>query len=127
MNQELDVIYNRYGEPVLRLLNNGRFVNFDGESAGFIDGKNLYNYDGEHVGWFEGGVMRDHEGATVGFGESPTDTPHPFLPFKQLKPFPAFVEFEPFRPFKQFAPFQSFKRFNWSEIEPLDLFLESYE
>jgi hypothetical protein len=125
MNQEIDVIYNRYGEPVLRLLDNGRFVDYDGNSIGFIDDdNNLYNYNGEHVGRFEGGIMRDHNGACVGFGEESTDTPKPFLPFKQFKPFPAFVEFEPFRPFKEFAPFKPFKQFGWSDIEPRDLFIQ---
>jgi len=123
MNQEIDVIYNRYGEPVLRLLDNGRFVSFDGKSVGFIDGKNLYNYNGKHVGWFENGVMRDLNSATVGFGENPTDIPRPLLPFKQFKPFASFVEFEQYpRPLKQIAFLQPFKKFNWSEVEPLDLF-----
>jgi 4-fold beta flower protein len=125
MNQSIDVIYNRYGEPTLRLLGNGRFVDFDGESIGFLDGQNLYNYDGNHVGWFEKGIMRDHEGACVGFGEYPTDTPVPFLPFKQFIPFASFVESAPFRPFKEFVPFRSFKQFAWSEIEPRDLFFQN--
>lgn len=124
MNEEIDVVYNRYGEPILRLLDNGRFVGFDGKSIGFIDGINLYNYKGEHVGWFENGIMRDHNSACVGFGENSTDIPRPFLPFKQFKPFPSFVEHEPFRPFKQFAPFEPYKKSGWSEIEPRDLFFQ---
>jgi len=122
MNQDIDVIYNRYGEPVLRLLDNGRFVDFNGKSFGFIDGLNLYNYSGQHVGWYENGIMRDHNSFAVGFGEYPTDIPRPFLPFKQFVPFKSFVEFEPFRPFKQFAPFKPFKRFEWSDIDPRNLF-----
>jgi hypothetical protein len=121
-NQELDVIYNRYGEPVLRLLADGRFVGFDGSNFGFLDGKNLYDYKGQHRGWFEGGVMRDHSSAVVGFGENATDTPRPFLPFKQFKPFPGFVQFAPFRPYKQFAPFQPFKQYAWSYLDPRGLF-----
>jgi hypothetical protein len=123
MDTEVDVIYNRYGEPVLRLLANSRIVGFDGKSYGFFDGVHLYNYKGQHVGWYEDGVMRDHDGACVGFGEAPSDFPRPFLPFKQYKPFPAFVEFEPFRPFKTFAPFKPIKKFGWSEIEPMGLFI----
>ena len=122
MNQDIDVIYNRYGEPVLRLLDNGRIVDFNGKNFGFIDGINLYNYGGQHVGWYENGIMRDHNSFVVGFGEYPTDIPRPFLPFKQFIPFKGFVEFEPFRPFKQFAPFRPFKRFEWSDIDPRNLF-----
>ncbi|HSX24606.1 MAG TPA: hypothetical protein VLG69_01425 [Candidatus Andersenbacteria bacterium] len=125
MNEEIDVIYNRYGEPVLRLLDNTRFVGFDGKSVGYLDSRNLYNYNGKHVGWFENGIMRDHNGACVGFGEHPTDVPRPFLPFKQFKPFPAFVEFEPFKQFKQLAPFKPLKQFGWSELEPNGLFFQN--
>jgi uncharacterized protein YifE (UPF0438 family) len=34
--QAIDVIYNRYGYPELRLLDNGRLVTFGGKSAGFL-------------------------------------------------------------------------------------------
>lgn len=117
MFNEIDVIYNRFGEPVLRLSDTGRLVGFDGKSVGFLDGINLYNYSGHHVGWYEGGIMRDHDSATIGFGENPTDSPKPFLPFKQFKPFPSFVEFEVHRPFKQYAPFRPFKKYGWSSID----------
>ena len=123
MNQEIDVIYNRYGEPVLRLLNNGRLVGFDGKSFGFLDGINLYNYKGIHVGWLEGGLIRDHKGAVSGFGENPTDTPRPYLPYKQYKPYPAYVEYEPYRPYKQYAPDKPYKQYAWSEYDPRLLFL----
>lgn len=122
MNNEIDVIYNRYGEPVLRLLDNGRLVGFDGLSVGFLEGVNLYNYRGKHVGWFENGIMRDHDSECVGFGENVMDVPRPLLPFKQFKPFPAFVQFEEFRPFRQMAPFRTVKKYGWSELDPLTLF-----
>lgn len=122
MNKEIDVIYNRFGEPLLRLLKNGRFVGFDGKSYGFLAKSNLYNYQGKHVGWFEKGIVRDHNGLCVGFGENPTDTPRPFTPFKQFKPFRGFVEMEPFRPFKERSPFKPFKKFGWSRIDLIDLF-----
>lgn len=122
MNKEIDVIYNRYGEPTLRLLDNGRFVGFDGKSYGFLSKKHIYNYKGQHVGWFEKGIIRDQNGACIGFGENPTDSPKPFLPFKQFKPFAGFVEFEPHRPYKQFPPFRPFKQFGWSDIDLPNLF-----
>ncbi len=120
---EIDVIYNRYGTPVLRLMDNGRILNFNGKNVGFQDDfGNLFSYKGKHVGWLENGIMRDHNGACVGFGQNPTDVPRPFLPFKQFKPFPGFPQFEPFRPFKQFSPFKPFKQFAWSDTEPENLF-----
>ena len=124
MNEEIDVIYNRYGKPVLRYLKAGRIVGFNGKSIGFVSGINLYNYKGKHVGWYEKGIMRDYNGNCVGFGENPSDTPKPFLPFKQFKPFPAFVELEPFKPFKQSSPFKPFKQYGWSDTEPNELFLK---
>lgn len=120
--QEVDVIYNRYGEPSLRLMDNARLVGFDGRSYGFIDGDNLYNYGGVHVGWYEKGIMRDHDGAVVGFGENPTDSPRPFLPYRQYKPYPAYVEYEPYRPYEQYAPYRPYKQYGWSEFNPLSLF-----
>lgn len=120
---EVDVIYNRYGEPVLRLLDNGRFVGFNGKSFGFLSGIHLYNYNGQHIGWFEGGIMRDLNGACVGFGEYPTDNPHPYLPYRQYKPYPAYVEYEPYRPYKQYPHYKPYKQYGWSDIEPGELFL----
>jgi len=122
MEQEIDVIYNRFGEPIFRVLTDGRIVTFAGKSAGFIEGDNLYNYKGKHVGWFSEGLVRDHHGHVVGFGENVTDSIHPFLPFKQFKPFRHFIQFEPFRPFKQFEPFRPFKSFGWSNISLENLF-----
>lgn len=120
--QEIDVIYNKNGKPLLRLLENGRFVSFNGKSIGFLDRENIYDYNGNHRGWYIGGIFRDREGKCVGFGEKVTDHRHPFLPFKQFKPFPGFVEFEPFRPFKGFPPSKPFFSSEWSDDSPLSIF-----
>lgn len=114
--EEVDVIYDRYGKPVFRLLDNGRLVRFNGSSAGFLVDNNLYDYRGRHVGWYSEGLVRDHHGHVVGFGKNVTDNVHPFLPFKQFKPFAGFVQFEPFRPFLSFEPFRPFKSYAWSNI-----------
>ena len=53
MNKEIDVVYNRYGEPILRILDNNRIIGFDGKSVGFSDRENLYNYSGRHVGFLK--------------------------------------------------------------------------
>lgn len=119
---EIDVIYNRFGKPIYRILSDGRIVTFSGKSAGFLQGESLYNYHGKHVGWHSGGLIRDHHGHVIGFGENVTDSLHPFLPFKQFKPFASFVEFEPFRPFTQFEPLRPFKSFAWSNISLESLF-----
>ena len=119
---EIDIIYDRYGAPVIRLLSNGRLVSFPGKSMGFIHGVNLFNYQGRYVGWLENGVMRDKNGLCVGLGENPTDIPHPFFPFKQFKPFRGYLEFEPFRPFMEFVSFKPFKSFSWSDKDPISLF-----
>jgi hypothetical protein len=66
--------------------------------------------------------MRDHKGAVVGFGENPTDTPTPYLPYKQYKPYPAHVQYEQHRPYKQHAPYKPYKKYAWSELEPHQLF-----
>jgi hypothetical protein len=120
--QEIDIIYDRYGRPVFRVLDNGRFVTFSGKNMGFLKGDSLYNYVGRHVGWYSNGLVRDHQGNVVGFGQNVTDSIRPFLPFKQFKPFASFVEFESFRPFTQFEPFRPFKRFYWSDIDLDNLF-----
>lgn len=119
---EIDVLYDRFGVPTFRLLDNGRLVTFRGKSAGFMLNDSLYDYRGRHVGWFSEGIVRDHHGNVVGFGENVSDPAAPFLPFKRFKPFPGFVEFEPFRPFTQFEPFRPFKSFRWSPIPLENLF-----
>ena len=120
---DIDTIYNQYGEPRLRLLENDRLVDFDGKSIGFIDDEDIYDYNGNHRGWYIGGLLRDHNGDCVGFGEEVTDTRYSFLPFKDFGPFPGFVEFEPFRPFKELAPYKPFFTIDWSTYDPISLFM----
>jgi hypothetical protein len=119
---EIDTIYDRYGKPQLRLLGNGRLVDFNGKSIGFLQDNNLYNYDGKHVGWYEGGIMRDHQGYYVGFGERVTDYIHLLLPLKQLKPLATIPEIEPSRPILEIPPLHPLNFLRWSEINPIDLF-----
>lgn len=119
---EIDVFYNRYGAPMLRLLSNGRVVSFPGKSIGFLIGDNFFNYSGKFVGWLGNGIIRDRVGNCVGFGENANDAPAPFLPFKQFKPFPGFIEFESFRPSTEFVPFRPFKTYAWSNKDPISLF-----
>lgn len=120
--KEIDVIYSKEGIPLLRVFGNGRLVNFNGKSIGFLDNDNVYDYNGNHRGWFIEGILRDHEGNCVGFGEYVGKTLHPFLPFKQFRPFSSFVEFEPFRPFKNFTPLKPFFNIDWSEYDPISMF-----
>ncbi len=119
---EIDIIYNRYGEPRLRLFVSGRLIDFVGRNIGFLDQDNLYNYNGQHVGWCEGGIIRDHDGLCVGFGEIVTDVAHPLLPLKQLRPLPGLPQPEPLRPLKSLPPLKPLKSFNWSELDPVSLF-----
>ncbi|MES3031324.1 MAG: hypothetical protein V4697_02825 [Patescibacteria group bacterium] len=122
--KEINVIYNRYGAPVLRLLSDWRLVSFSGKNIGFIKGENLFNYSGEYVGWIQNDVMRDRDGYVVGFGEKPIDYPAPLFPFKQLKPFPGFVELAPLRPLTQHVPLKPLKSFSWSQRDPISLFFQ---
>lgn len=119
MLKEIDVLFNRFGKPIFRLLPNGRIVTFSGKSKGFLVGDNLYNYKGKHTGWYSGGLIRDHRGNIVGFGENVTDSTHPFLPYKQYKPYPSYVEYEPYRPYLQHEPYRPYKMYGWSNI-PLE-------
>lgn len=122
MNKEIDIFFDRYGKPILRLLDNNRIVNFQGKSIGFCDNENLYNYTGKHVGWLEGGVIRDHYGCVVAFGLNPKDEPMPFLPFTQFIPYRGYVEYEPYRPYLSYAPYKPYKMYTWSNITLIDLF-----
>lgn len=120
--KEVNVIYNRFGKPVLRLLSDGRLVTFQGKNMGFLVKDNLYNYKGKHVGWFADGLIRDHHGQVVGFGEAVADPIHPFLPFKQFKPFAGHVQYPPYRPYLQYEPYRPFKSYSWSNIPLENLF-----
>jgi hypothetical protein len=119
---EIDVIYNRFGKPIFRLLSDDRLVTFPGKNAGFLVGDNLYNYTGKHVGWFSEGLVRDHYGHVVGFGEKVTDSIHPLLPYMQYKPYAGYVQYEPYRPYLQYEPYRPYKAYSWSSISLESLF-----
>lgn len=122
MSNESDVIYNRFGKPIFRLLNNGRIITFPGVSKGFLKGDSLYNYNGKHVGWFVQGLVRDHQGHVVGFGEKVTDSTHPYLPYKQYKPYAGYVQYEPYRPYLPYEPYRPYKSYSWSNIDLESIF-----
>lgn len=124
MGSENDTIYDRYGKPILRLLDDGRFVDFGGQNIGYLDGQDIYNYQGKHIGWYDKGIIRDHIGNCAGFGEEITATMAPFPPFKQIKPIPAITRIEPIRPIPQIPPIRPYDTFMWSDKELIPLFLE---
>lgn len=59
MTEETDVIYDEAGQPALRLLADGRLVDFHGKSIGFVDSGSVYNYQGRHCGWYEAGTKEE--------------------------------------------------------------------
>ncbi|MDD2891406.1 MAG: hypothetical protein PHQ95_00370 [Candidatus Gracilibacteria bacterium] len=117
MEQEIDVFYNRYGKPILRLLNDGRLVGFNGHNYYFIDNDAVYNYQGQQVGWIGGGLIRDLSGNVFVFGERVTDNVKPFLPFKQFKPFASFVQFPPYKPYLPYKKLKPLPSFSWSNYK----------
>ncbi|MFA7718127.1 MAG: 4-fold beta flower protein [Candidatus Absconditabacterales bacterium] len=125
--KEIDVIYNRYGEPVMRLMelaiNDYRFITFQGDHIGFLDGDKLYNYQGNHVGRIEGGIMRDLRGLCAGFGERIIDTIHPLLPLKRIKPVPYIPKIAPIKPVRKIGYIKPIKYFQWSVYDPRWLFV----
>lgn len=86
---EIDIIYDRFGEPQIRILKQpgeNRIVRWNGSPLGFMHNDGVFNYAGTRVGTYENGILRDTDGFTVGFGSNPTDEPYPLLPDKQELP-----------------------------------------
>lgn len=117
----IDTIYDRYGTPNLKVLNNGDLVDFNGNFLGFIKKKNVYNYIGLHVGWYEEGTLRDHVGNVVGFGERPTDHITPILPITGVSPVVPIPRVVPLKPITPLSPIRPMKSFSWSEYSPITL------
>ncbi len=123
MAEKADVICDKAGQPTLRLLGNGRLVDFGGRSIGFIDSGSAYNYKGKHCGWYKGGILRDRNGDCVGFGEEVMDTGRPLLPPKSPEPIEAPTELEPPRPITEPSPVSPIESLDWSRYTPVSLFL----
>lgn len=122
-NNEKDIIFDRYGAAALRILKNDRIITWQGQHIGFLHGVLLYNYKGMHVGWYEGGIIRDGRGATVGFGVEPTDTPRPYLPYRQYLPYRGHIQYEPYLPHRGYPRFSPYKQYGWSDENLVSLFL----
>jgi len=116
------IIYDSEGMPTLIILKNGRIIDFNGISIGFIKDIHVFDYNGNHRGFFEGGILRDHEGFTVGFTDYITSQAHPMLPLKQLPPLKTLAELEPLRPFTELPPFKLSYQYEWSDLSPFELF-----
>lgn len=117
----VDIIYNRYGQPEIRLLSD-RFLDFKGNNLGYLFNGSIYSYDGRHLGWYENGILRDHTGDTVGFGQFPKDYPRPLLPLRSLAPMPSIPHIPPMRMLRELPPRKPIKSFNWSIYTPLAIF-----
>ena len=123
-NDEQDIIFDRYGAAALRFLKNDRIVTWQGEHIGFLfNNLLLYNYSGTHVGWYEGGIIRDLNGATTGFGVNPTDTPRPYLPYRQYLPYRGYIQYAPYLPYRGHPRHKPYKQYGWSQLSPVELFL----
>jgi hypothetical protein len=122
MDEKADVICDKAGQPKLRLLENGRLVDFGGRSIGFIDSGSAYNYKGNHCGWYKGGILRDRNGDCVGFGEEVMDTGRPLLPPKSPEPLEAPTEIEPPRPITEPPSTPLIESLDWSQYTPVSLF-----
>lgn len=119
---EQDIIYDRFGAARLRVLKDGRIITWAGTHVGFVAGIAVYNYAGAHVGWLEGGILRDLNGATAGFGISPTDTPHPYLPYRQYLPYRGYIQYAPYMPYRGYLSYKPLKQYGWSSLDPESIF-----
>lgn len=119
---EQDIIYDRFGAARLRLLQNNRIITWSGQHVGFLAGNAIHDYSGAHVGWYEGGILRDLNGNTVGFGVNPTDTPRPYLPYKQYLPYRGYIQYAPYLPYRGFLNYKPYKMWGWSPFDPVSLF-----
>ena len=116
-------IFDRYGIPQLRLLENGSFVSRNGQNIGYIkDGEILYNYRGKHCGWINGGILRDRNGLTVGFMKGGNDYPSPIFPIPQIPQIPFIPQIAPIPFIPQIPSIKPLKHFGWSVLFPLTLF-----
>ena len=125
MDEEIGVIYDKSGQAKLMVLTDGRILDFEGRSIGFLDSVNAYNYRGFHCGWYEDGILRDQNGDCVGFCDLAADTMHPSLPPKIVRPIHNLIEVEPLRPEIKISPPKPLKTANWSKSTPLVLFRKS--
>ena len=122
-DKELDIIFDRFGAPRLRILKTGEVVTWKGRPLGYlIDGQIVHGSSGQHVGWYEDGLLRDNGGHTVGFGLKPEDTPSPFLPSQQSLPARGSVKNLPDRPKFHVPHLKPPKSFGWSPYDPVQLF-----
>ncbi len=121
-SNEQDIIFDRFGAARLRVLKNDLIITWEGVHVGFLWGIAVYNYNGEHVAWFEGGILRDLNGATAGFGINPTDTPKPYLPYKQYLPYRGYIQYAPYKPYRGYLSYRPVKQYGWSELDPLSIF-----
>lgn len=119
---EQDIIYDRFGAVRLRILDNNQVITWAGQHIGYLAGNALHNNTGQHIGWYEGGVIRDLAGFVVGFGVSPTDSPLPYLPYKQYLPYRGYVQYAPYRPYSSYLHYKPYKMFGWSSLDPVTLF-----
>ena len=116
------IIFDKDGNPILILHKNGRLVNFNGKSVGFLDGDSVFDYNGRHRGWFKNGVLRDHDGFCVGFTKRAKDSSVPVFPITKIPPIPSIAEIEPIRPIKSAKPIKPIKKLSWSNFDPISLF-----
>ncbi len=120
--QEIDTLYNRYWEPIFRLLSDYRIVWFDWNNYWFLVNDILYNYSWNQVWWYYLWLVRDLNWMIVWFWENVTATIKPLLPLKHLKPLPYLVKLPPLRPLTSLPYLKPLNYSYWSDIELSNIF-----
>jgi hypothetical protein len=122
MVKEISILYDSNGNPVFRILENNKIVDFEGRRIGFIKGDDVYDYNGSHRGFYEAGILRDHWGNTVAFGDRVSSGSHPLFPLRKCPKFSRVVDLEPLLPLAELPPWKPLKTMKWSDLDPMQLF-----
>lgn len=107
----MKALYNRIGNAVAFLGNNGRIIDLRGGSLAWINSNgNVYDYSGRHIGWWHNGHIRDRSGHVSMFLAGATNL-GVVPPVVSVPPVPTV---EPVRPVAQVPPVKPVDQLSWS-------------
>lgn len=110
----MKALYDRNGQPVLWLGDNGRITSRDGQSAFWVaENGSVYDYAGHHRGWWDADHWRGRDGGTLAW-LSGAQNLGVIPPIPAIAPIPPIPSVEQIRPIPRIPPVRPVNRMGWS-------------
>jgi len=113
-------LYNRDGEAIAYLEEDGAIFSFDGDALGYLVDQQVYDYGGNFLGWFQNGWLHDRYNDPALFTRDARGGP--LKPLPSLPSLKSLQSLRPLKSLRELPPLQPLRGSNWSALSGVSYF-----